>query len=142
MPGAGLESKMAFVQFREKRRTNAMNKFLEKHAAKIAGTLSCFDRVVFKGYLPICWPAGMEAFIAQQGLLIKDFKTLVSRESPKIVDHAKALAAEAGRPYRFLREPIRKEELAHDIAERDGITEGLVCVLSAVERCRSFVRFR
>lgn len=42
------------------------------------------------------------------------------------------------------RRPIRtravpsKEDLARQIAERDGVTEGLVCVLSAVEPCRSF----
>lgn len=31
-----------------------------------------------------------------------------------------------------------KEDLARGIAERDGITEGLVCVLRIVEPCRSF----
>ena len=42
------------------------------------------------------------------------------------------------------REPARiararsKEARAREIAERDGVTEGLVCVLSVVEPCRSF----
>jgi len=31
-----------------------------------------------------------------------------------------------------------KEARAREIAERDGVTEGLVCVLSVVEPCRSF----
>ena len=31
-----------------------------------------------------------------------------------------------------------KEARARAIAERDGVTEGLVCVLSVVEPCRSF----
>jgi len=30
---------------------NAMNAFIGKHAAEITGTLSCFDRVLIKGYL-------------------------------------------------------------------------------------------
>ena len=32
----------------------------------------------------------------------------------------------------------RKDELAKSIAERDGITEGIVCLISAVEPCISF----
>lgn len=30
-----------------------MRKFVAKHAALITGTLSCFDRVLFKGHLPL-----------------------------------------------------------------------------------------
>jgi hypothetical protein len=30
-----------------------MDAFLSKHKRKIAGTLSCVDRIVFKGYLPL-----------------------------------------------------------------------------------------
>jgi hypothetical protein len=32
----------------------------------------------------------------------------------------------------------QKDELAKSIAERDGITEGIVCLISAVEACMSF----
>jgi hypothetical protein len=48
------------------------------------------------------------------------------------------MAAEAQRPYQYLTGPRRKEELARQIAERDGITEGLVCVFSVLEPCRTF----
>ena len=37
-----------------------------------------------------------------------------------------------------MREKVRKEELARQIAKRDGIEEGLVCVLTTLEPCRSF----
>lgn len=30
-----------------------MRSFLDKHAAKISGVISCFDRMLFRGYLPI-----------------------------------------------------------------------------------------
>jgi len=33
--------------------------------------LSCVDRILFKGYLPIGWGNSMEGFLAQQGLRIK-----------------------------------------------------------------------
>ncbi len=36
-----------------------MKAFLDKHAAKITGVLSCFDRLLFRGYLPIMSDASM-----------------------------------------------------------------------------------
>ena len=32
----------------------------------------------------------------------------------------------------------QKDDLAKDIAARDGVTEGIVCLISAVEPCMSF----
>ena len=37
-----------------------MDRFIMHHRDKIVGTLSCFDRVIFKGHLPISHPTGME----------------------------------------------------------------------------------
>ena len=39
---------------------NAVKRFVEKHQAKITGTLSCFDRLVFRGLLPLAWSEAME----------------------------------------------------------------------------------
>ena len=61
-----------------------------------------------------------------------------------MVDHAERIAAEAGRESLYLagtvsrRNGQTKEDLARQIAERDGVTEGLVCVLRTVEPCRTF----
>jgi hypothetical protein len=43
-----------------------------------------------------------------------------------------------GRPFRYFQEKVRKEELARQIAERDHIEDGLICVLSVLEPCRTF----
>jgi hypothetical protein len=57
---------------------------------------------------------------------------------------AKALAADAGRPYVYLDHATArwkgqtKEDLARSMAERDGVEEGLICVLSIVEPVWSF----
>lgn len=54
-----------------------------------------------------------------------------------------AVAQAAGRPIEYLASPsVSKEDRARAIAERDGVTEGLICVLSAVEPCRSFQIYR
>ena len=115
-----------------------MEQFLAKHAEKIVGTISCFDRVNFKGYLPVSYPESLVQFMLCRGFLVKDFGRVVERNSKRVVAHAKEMAQKAGRPYRYLNRPTDKEALARRIAERDGVKEGLVCVLSAVEGCRSF----
>jgi hypothetical protein len=117
---------------------NAMRNFTDKHTGKISGTIACFDRIIFKGYLPISWAESMEGFMASQGLLIKDFKRFVLKQSERVKQHARAIADGAGRPFIHLNGRQRKEEKARAIASRDGITEGLICVLSAVEASRSF----
>ena len=115
-----------------------MKRFLKKHAPKIRGVISCFDRLLFKGYLPIGWAGAMEHFMHQQGLLVKDFKRFVQQASDCVKEHAKGIAHKARRPYIHLTGPIRKEQKAREIATRDGITKGLICVFAAVEACQSF----
>ena len=88
-----------------------MRESLGKHAEKISGTISCFDRLIFKGYLPLTWPRAMEKLMARRGLLIKDFKSFVSSSSRELKDHAKAVAERSGRPEGGLRpQPKRREE--------------------------------
>ena len=57
--------------------------------------------------------------------------------------HAKQYAEREGRPYLYLRSPkADKQEIACAIADRDGIREGLVCVLGCVEPCQSFSLYK
>ena len=60
---------------------SAVKHFIDKHQARITGTLSCFDRLLFKGHLPLGWPDALERFIACQGLRIKDSKRIVTQAS-------------------------------------------------------------
>jgi hypothetical protein len=115
-----------------------MKNFIDKHTAKITGKIACFDRIIFKGYLPISWAENMQRFLMAQGLLIKDFKMFVTKHSEQIKQHAKAMAAKNHRPYLHINGQVRKEEIARQIAKRDNISEGLICVLAAVEACQSF----
>jgi hypothetical protein len=81
------------------------NPFTRKHAARITGTLSCFDRVLFKGYLPIASAPGLQALPGRHGRLLKDFKTFVLPQAQRLKDHAHALCRRWGRPYRHLSRP-------------------------------------
>ncbi|SRR6266545_1016990 len=117
-----------------------MERFVTRHGDRIAGILSGFDRMLFRGTLrSISYVDGLDKFLSSQGVLYKDFKPYVEGLSERLKTDAIATASDAGRPYEYLASAqIRKEDRARAIAERDGITEGLVCVLSCVEPCHSF----
>ena len=110
----------------------------EKQTDKINGAISCFDRILFKGYLPLGFPDAIETFMNRQNLLLKDFKTFVKKQSEIIKQHGISIADKAQRPYIYLNRPIRKEERSREIAEEDEITEGLICVFAIPEQRRSF----
>jgi hypothetical protein len=117
-----------------------MKRFLRRHADQISGVLSGFDRLRFRGTLRwLAYPAGMRSFLSCLGVYLKDFKTYVEGVTDRIRDAAEQVARAEGRRVTYLNSSaISKEERARDIAERDGIREGLVCVLSAVEPCFSY----
>lgn len=117
-----------------------MRSFLERHQSEIKGVLSGFDRIRFRG--TICWLAslqGMNTFLGTIGLLYKDFTDWAKQRSERIYKGSLKVAVDAGRPSIYLQSSqVRKEDVARQIAARDGITEGLICVLSAVEPCMSY----
>jgi hypothetical protein len=117
---------------------NAVNSFVHKHADKITGILSCFDRLIIKGYLPFSYPLSMEGFLHHRGILIKDFPKLAKEQSTQLKAHARSLAEEAGRPILPVPYKTRKEDFARRLANQDGITEGLVCIFTIQESCSSF----
>ena len=77
--------------------------------------------------------------MGREGFLLKDFKRFVSTHSETIKAHAEAMANRYRRPFIYLdNNATRKEDEARRLAQRDGITRGLVCVFRAVEGCQSF----
>ncbi|MBI3465842.1 MAG: hypothetical protein HY000_22725 [Planctomycetes bacterium] len=57
----------------------------------------------------------------------------------QIKNAAAQTARDAGRPLCYLKSSATsKEDLAREIAQRDGVRDGLIAVLSCVEPCRSF----
>jgi hypothetical protein len=122
------------------KRSHAMDLFLTRHASEVKGTLSGFDRVRFRGTLR--WLAnlpGMGVWLSHAGVLLKDFGEYAMGLTNRIKEATRELAEKAGRPVIYLHSSsLRKEDFARDIAEREGIAEGLVCVLSAVEPCHTF----
>ena len=117
-----------------------MERFLERHQNRVTGVLSGFDRLLFRGTLrSISYRNGMDIFLSSQHVLYKNFGPFAERLSGRLKEHAQALAHRQGRPFRYLASPsLSKEDIARQIMEEDGIGEGLSCVLSCVEPCKSY----
>lgn len=117
-----------------------MERFLDRHKDRIAGSISGFDRMRFTGTLRyLAHVEGMGKFLSSQGVLLKEFGAYVERISEQIKQYAYAIAEKRERPVEYVASSsVSKEDIANKIAERDGIKEGLVCVLTCVEPCQSF----
>jgi len=90
------------------------------------------------GYLPFFSGYAMASFLESHQIYRRDVKRFVLTQAYRLKDHARQMAAREGRPYQYFGERTKKEDLARQMAERDGITEGLVCVFATVEPCRTF----
>jgi len=112
--------------------------FLVKHADKIQGVVSCFDRVIFRGHLPLSYPQGLEGFLFQQKVLLKDFGRYAPQIAQRITDHVKGLVEQSGAPFRFLQRKEAMEKHARERARKHGIREGIVCGFSQLETCRAY----
>jgi hypothetical protein len=98
-----------------------MDLFVRKHQKKINGTLGCFDRMLFRGYLPIQSGWMMAEFLKQNQISFRSLKGFLIRSADRINQYAKALAAKQGRPFQYLTTYTRKEDLARKMAEKEGI---------------------
>ena len=121
-----------------------MKTFIQKHSGEINGVLSGFDRLVFRGTIrTIAYTQGLLGFLWAAGVLLKEFVAFALERTKLLRESTLATANLAGRPLIYLPSSrTSKEETARAIAEADGIREGLICVLSAVEPCNTFEIFR
>ena len=118
-----------------------MNNFLSIHHADIVGTLSMFDRIIFKGHITRLFPEGALALLLTKlGVPLKDYGKYFEQVSGDLSAHAQQVAAQAGRPYLYLNGNggPSKEERARALAAQDGVSAGLIAVFGVVEACSSF----
>jgi hypothetical protein len=121
-----------------------MHEFTATYADHIAGTLSGFDRLVFRGTLrQIAYPFGLNGYLWANQVLLKDFGAHAQKISETVKSAALEAISSAGRPVRYLQSSrLDKEDIARSIAAQDHITDGPVCALTCVEPCYGFDVFR
>jgi len=114
--------------------------FIQKYEKDVMGSLSGFDRLVFRGTLRrLFYPQGMDYCLAFLGVLLKDFAQYVLQVTARLKEASLAAARGAGRPIQYLASSqVSKEALARKIAARDRLADGQICVLTCVEPCQTF----
>lgn len=69
----------------------------ERYGDRIAGVLSCYDRIVITGTLPgVCYADGMTRYLTAQGIRMFDYPQFAMKLRDHVRDRAASLAAEAG----------------------------------------------
>jgi len=114
--------------------------FLTTFARLISWTLSSFDRVIFKGHLPISRPTQFERFVDYYLQLRRaDFvKGLAPTWSNRLVEHAQQLARHCGRPYQRHSGKIDKDAWAKQQLAHSPVRDGLVGIWCVMESCLTF----
>lgn len=112
----------------------------ERHAKQIAGVLSCYDRVVVQGTLPIfCYAEGMTKYLTALRIRIFDFTQFAKPLTDAIKANAEALAAANGLSIDYVRKKnFRKEDRVQEVLRERGYRPGLVWIFSALEPCTTY----
>lgn len=117
-----------------------MTELLERFKDQISGTISCFDRIILQGRMPIfSYADGMTRYLTARGIKIFDFVKWAKPLTDGIQEHAEKVAAAAGLQVDFVRKKnFRKECRIQEVLQKRGTHPGLVWVFSALEPCTTY----
>ena len=88
-----------------------MQEFTATYTDQIAGILSGFDRLVFRGTLrQIAYPFGLQGYLWANQVLLKDFGTHAQKISEVVKTAAVETITSAGRPMRYLQSAKEDKE--------------------------------
>ena len=113
---------------------------VERFKDEIAGVVSCFDRVILQGRIPVLsYAEGMTRYLTARGVKIFDFIKWASPTTDAIKEHVEALAAQAGLQVDFVcKKNFRKEQRIEEVLRKRGRHPGLVWIFSALEPCTTY----
>src|ERR1700746_300229 len=117
-----------------------MGSLTERYDDRIAGVLSCYDRVVVTGTLPsVCYAEGMTRFLYANDIRIFDYPQFAARLRDQVRERAAAVAAQAGVTIAYIaKSHIRKEAVVAKVLDERGAHPGLVHIISAMEACDAY----
>ena len=117
-----------------------MQAFLTKFVALVRGVLSGFDRLFFCGTLRrVSHTRGLQHYLWALRIPYKDFAAHSREVTARLEEASRGHARQLGRAIRYLNSAQhRKEDIAREIAARDRLRNGLICVLRSVDPCMSF----
>jgi hypothetical protein len=118
-----------------------MSLLTKRHADKIDGVLSCYDRIIIQGsLLGLGYADGMASFLRKQGILIFDFPEIAKPLTELVRRNAERIAEENGLTVDYIRRPnsFRKESRIAEILASRGTHPGMVHIFSVMETCSTF----
>ncbi len=117
-----------------------MEGFIQKYNKDVIGVLNGWDRLMIRGTLrTLAVTSGMMSYLFYVGVLLKNIGEFVEDATMRVKLASLAVAERLNRPVVYLNSTrIRKEERARQIAQADGIDEGLICILTCTEPCMSY----
>jgi hypothetical protein len=117
-----------------------MDQFIKNHRAQVLGTLSGWDRVRFRGtFRVLSVVAGLFTWLNEQGVLLKNFKRFAKGLTSQLRASVEMVGAAAGKKIEYLASSaLSKEALVQELLRREGVEQGLICIFSCVDPCRSF----
>jgi hypothetical protein len=100
---------------------------------RLAGVLSCYDRIVITGTLPgACFAEGMTKILKARGIRVSNYAAQFAAPLRERVREAAAAIEHIAKSY------IRKEDVVGKVLARRGSHPGLVHVISAMEACDGY----
>jgi hypothetical protein len=114
----------------------------DRYHERLAGVLSCYDRIIITGTLPgACYARGMTAFLSARQIRIFDYPRFAEPLRDRVRDRAAELARAAGVAIEHIaKNRIRKEDIVakmlarrgdHPIARSCGRTAANVCITTS-----------
>ena len=113
---------------------------LERYRDRIAGVLTCYDRIVITGTIPgACFAGGMTSYHNAHHIRIFDYPRFAEPLRDRIRANAEKLVEAAGvKIGHIAKAHIRKEDVVAAVIKTRGDHPGLVHVISAMEACPSY----
>jgi hypothetical protein len=114
-----------------------MSMFEDLHADRIVGSLTTFDRMIFKGHLTRLYaPGAISAMLWRLGYPLTEFTKYATAATDELTANAKALAADAGRPYFYSDHSRRRGRTLHATGGRLRAARcGTMTTWPVVSRC-------
>lgn len=117
-----------------------MKQFIQQYGSEISSILSGWDRLTMRGSLRrISYPIGMTDFLFKTETPMKAFGQYANSVSKSLVEASCKTAVSRNRPVQYVGlAKTSKDEMAREVAEKDGITDGLIMIIKSVELCRTY----
>ena len=111
-----------------------------RYRERLAGVLSCYDRMIVTGTLPgACYAKGMTGFLSARQIRIFDYPRFAEPLRDRVRERAAALASAAGITIEHItKNHIRKEDVVARVLVVRGDRPGLVHIISAMEACDTY----